>query len=225
MAAARKRRGRVSGLFAGDEESARVWQSVQDFVALVPEGVVVIGGVAVFLHVLSSKRTDLGSEFTHDADFMIDRAALGTVRDLFEVTVNKRLQMYQVEYSDVEFDIYLERQHHLRVDYAELAMAADDIEGLRVAHKQHLMLLKLAAYKDRGSSAHGKKDSRDLTKLMVLSAKDALLPSALFSEEDLALLERALEDGLVGLTRGNLHQAGTLRKEARKFLARVAKAL
>lgn len=215
----------TSGLFKEDDESERVWQSVQEFAALVPEGLVVIGGVAVFLHVLSSKRKDLGGEFTHDADFMIDRAALGVIRDLCQVTANRRLHKYQVEVSEVEFDLYLESQHHLRVDYAEMAMASEEIAGLRVAHKQHLILLKLAAYEDRSSSAHGRKDARDLTKLMALSTSDPLIPSALFSEDDVVLLRRALEEGLVGLSRGNPHLASRLRKEAQGFLTRVSRRL
>ncbi len=215
----------TSGFFKGDDESERVWRSVQEFATLLPEGVVVIGGVAVFLHVLSSKRSDLGSEFTHDADFMIDRAALGALRDLYQVTANRRLRKYQVEVSDVEFDLYLESQHHLRVDYAEVAMAAEEIAGLHVAHKQHLILLKLAAYEDRGSSAHGRKDARDLTKLMVLSSSEPLIPSALFSEDDVILLHRALEEGLLGLSRGNLHLASRLRKEAKGFLSRISRRL
>jgi len=221
----RKRPGRASGHFAGDDESERVWQSVQTFVEDFPEGVVVIGGVAVFLHTLASGRKDLGSEFTHDADFMVDRATLGSLRDLYQVTPNRRLHKYQVEVHDVEFDLYLESQHHLRVDYPEVAMAAVDIAGLHVAHKQHLIVLKLAAYQDRRASSHGRKDARDLTKLMVLSSTDPLIASGPLDGEDSDLLTLALDEGVPGIARGNAHLASRLRKEAQGFLGRVKRRL
>lgn len=105
-----------------DEEWERVWRSVRELADAYPDDIVVIGGVAVYLH---TGQRELPAEFTHDADVAIARAALADLRDEYEVVANRRLAKYQITTAeDVDIDLYVERNNRLRLPWPLLKSTA-----------------------------------------------------------------------------------------------------
>ncbi len=208
-----------------DSEWRQVWKAVQTLTAEFPEGVIVIGGVAVYLHSLQEK--SLAVEFTHDADVYVSLSIWADFRDMYDVTSNKRLSKHQIILNDVDVDVYQERNNSLRVPYAALAMAAEVTQGVRVAGLEHLLLLKLDAYKDRGRSAHGLKDARDVAKILILLRKTTpYYVLAQGTPEDVELIDRVLRsDVFLILAENNAHEASKLRKMASIYAEALRKAL
>ena len=130
--------------------------------------VVFIGGVGVYLHALDKAKANLPPESSHDADFMISFADYGTLKDLEELTPNQRLAKHQMIVDGVEFDVYVERLNRLVVPYDEVYAHSIEIEGIRVACLEHLLILKLEAFQDREHSSKGIKDRRDVAKIGLL---------------------------------------------------------
>jgi hypothetical protein len=204
-----------------DSHWQRVWAAVRTFAHTYPEDVIAVGGVAVYLHARAAADADLPEEYTHDADVCVALTAWSDIRDAHEVTANRRLSKHQLVIDGVEFDVYLEHSHALRLDYAELAHGAVTIDGVRVAGLEHLLLLKLSAFRERGQSAHGRKDRRDIAKLLVLL--DGASPRAALahaSDDDVVALSSVLDsDAFAELAAGNAHHAARLRKRASGFVA------
>ena len=99
------------------------------------------------------------------------------------------------------------------------------IDGVRVACLEHLLLLKLDAYRSRRGSAKGSKDERDLVKICHLLAGAGLrsdrlarylVPEAI---ESLGHLKRSSE--FMSICGGNAHQARDLRAGVLKVVASV----
>jgi hypothetical protein len=189
-------------------------------VAEYPDDLVVIGGVAVYLHTVAFAGHELPIEFTHDADIAAALVSLADLRDQYEVVPNRRLSKHQVTVGDTEIDLYVERYNDLRVDYPELAMAAVELEGIRVACLEHLLLLKLDALAARWRSAHAEKDRRDVAKLLVmLRDTEPCFALAHGTADDLDLLERVLRsDAFMQLARNNALTARRLRDRASTFV-------
>jgi len=187
------------------------------------EDVIVIGGVAVYMHLVAAAVRELPVEYTHDADMYIAFAAWTDFRDQYEVVVNRRLGKHQTIIHGIEVDLYLERTHQLRVSYQDLAMAASTISNVRVASLEHLLLLKLSAFANRRGSAHGEKDQRDIVKLLVLlEHTKPYYVLAQADDEDMDLMDSILKShAFMQLTAGNAHQASQLRARARIFFERV----
>lgn len=203
-----------------EREWRRVWGAVRGLVEIFPDDVVLIGGVAVFLHARAAADADLPAEFTHDADLYVSLASWADIRDLYEVTSNRRLSKHQLIIDDVEFDLYLQRNNGLRLDYDTVAAAAVTVEDTRVAALHHLLLLKLDAARARWTSAHGGKDRRDIAKLLVLmEGTDPDLVGIDATSEDLSTLDRVLaSEAFRELAEGNAHLARRLRGRAERFL-------
>ena len=134
-----------------------------------PEGLVYIGGIAVYLHAINTPAVAPFAEFTHDADFYISLSDMGDLRDLEEVTPNRRLSKHQLIKRGFEFDIYTERQSTLIVPYDAVAAHSARYEGLRVSGLEHLFVLKLEAFRDRRQSAKGEKDAKDLLRIAAVA--------------------------------------------------------
>src|SRR5277367_4563972 len=153
-------------------EWSKVWKVVKDLTAD-NEDIVIIGGVAVYIHTEIYNSKDIPVEFTHDADMAISLPTLSQLADEgYEIVTNKRLNKRQIIINDVDVDIYVAHQSKLRVSYNHLAESAKDLadggEVVMVASLGHLLILKIAALEARWSSAHGEKDRRDVAKLMVM---------------------------------------------------------
>jgi hypothetical protein len=210
-----------------DKEWQRVWAAVRRFVDAYPEDVVVIGGIAVFLHARAAASMDLPAEYTHDADLYVSLPSWADIRDTYTVVPNRRLSKHQITVDGVEFDLYLEHNNALRVDYGDLATAAVTLDGARVACLEHLLLLKLAALRERWASDHGQKDRRDVAKLLVLlDDREPFWTLAQATEDDLALIDRVQESSAyLELAGGNAHRAAKLKKRAVMFIGRLKRGL
>ena len=188
-----------------------------------PEGVIFIGGIAVYLHAINTAAAAAFAEATHDADFLISLADMADLRDVEEVTSNRRLSKHQMIKNGFEFDIYTERQSVLIVPYDEVAAHAEKYGELRVGSIEHLTILKLEAFADRQGSRKGEKDALDLLRLAQVSAArrggyriDVALP--FLREAHIALLDKVARGPFAtALARGNARQAKQIRGHFEKI--------
>jgi hypothetical protein len=206
------------------ETWAALWSAICELSELFPDGLVFIGGIAVYLHARQARLAPWGIEFSHDGDFYVSLTDFSDLRDVEEVTANRRLSKHQFIKNGLSFDVYLEYNNTLRVPYADALSRSLIIDNVRVASLEHLLLLKLDAYADRKGSAKGQKDERDLIRIThILSHqvvhKRWLEPYA--TAEDVRLLTEALRSPeFVSMTR-NVKQAGALRTDFRTVLNAV----
>lgn len=134
-----------------------------------PEGVVFIGGIAIYLHAVNTEATQALAATANDADFYISLADMGDLRDIEELTPNRLRSKHQMIKSGFEFDIYTERQSQLIVPYDAIAAHSVVYDGVRVSSLEHLLVLKLEAFADRKGSAKGDKDAGDLLRIAAVS--------------------------------------------------------
>ena len=210
------------------EEWRRLWKGVRELSELFPDGLVFIGGIAVLLHVRSSKLPDRFVELSHDGDFYVSLADFADLRDVEEVTANRRLNKHQIIKDGMEYDVYLENHNALSVKFTDVLAASQVIDGVRVSSLEHLLLLKLDAYRSRRGSSKGAKDERDLIKILLLldgaglqivRLEKYLTPEAI---ETLALLKKSSE--FLVVCGGNAHQARDVRERALRVVSRIEKA-
>jgi hypothetical protein len=191
-----------------------------------PEGLVYIGGIAVYLHASNTPQAASFAEFTHDADFYISLADMGDLRDLEEVTPNRRLSKHQLIKRGFEFDVYTERQSTLIVPYDAVIAHASEYQGIRVAGLEHLFVLKLEAFADRRQSAKGDKDARDLLRLAAVGARrsfDGRLAAPYLRDEHRDLLEIVRKSpAAVSMALGNAVVAKRLRADFQKLADQLA---
>lgn len=210
-----------------NEDWAKLWKSIVEIAKSYPESVVFIGGVAVYIHVSGAKDAAGFIETSHDADFYISLADFADLRDVEEVTANRRLNKYQIVKDGLEYDIYLEHNNALAVPYHEVFARSTVIEGIRVACLEHLVVLKLNAWQDRRGSAKGRKDERDLIKLCWLMAKqgfDAGLVRPYLTAEQAGLLSNLPKSPeFLAVTSGNMHAARPLREACERVAKELAK--
>ena len=194
---------------------------------LFPDGVVFIGGIAVYLHAKNVDETRELAEFTHDADFYISLADMADLRDIEEVTTNRRRSKHQMIKSGFEFDVYTERRAPLLVPYETVVASSQVIGGIRVASLEHLTVLKLEAFADRRGSAKGDKDAKDLLRIAAVAARggrrfrrELVLPHVRDEHRELlALVERGPQP--LALARGNAKDAKALRREFSAIVAEL----
>jgi hypothetical protein len=200
-----------------DAEFQTLLQACTDVAQMFPEGVVFIGGIAVYLHATNCARASELAEFTHDADFYISLADMGDLRDVEEVTPNRRLSKHQMIKRGFEFDIYTERQSSLIVPYDAVIAHSKVYDSIRVVGLEHLLVLKLEAFSDRKASAKGDKDAKDLLRIAAIAEQHKNfrpeLAAPYLRDEHLALLD-IVERGpqATALARGNAVQAKKLRQ-------------
>lgn len=198
-------------------EFAQLLEACAEIAEYFPDGVIYIGGIAVYLHATNLEQSRSYAEFTHDADFYISLADMADLRDIEEVTPNRRLSKHQLIKRSFEFDIYTERQASLLVPYDEIAAHSVVYEGIRVAAVEHLLVLKLEAFKDRKGSAKGEKDAKDLLRLGLIATDpersfDVSLIAPYLSEEHMDLL-RSVAKGpfAMAMAHGNAVAAKKIR--------------
>ena len=152
------------------EEWAALWTGICELSEYFPEGIVFIGGVAVYLHARAGRVPENWIEFSHDGDLYISLSDFGDLRDTEEVTANRRLTKHQFIKNGIDFDVYLEYNNGLRVPYADARAHSVVIEQTRVASLESLLVLKLDAFAARRGRAKGRKDERDLIRIAHLMA-------------------------------------------------------
>ncbi len=152
---------------------------------------VFIGGIAVSAHA-----GRLGARFqeaSHDADLYISLVDKAALRDRYEVRRNSNLGKDSVLIEGEDVDLYVEHQHPLGVPFGAIVAYAQEIDGVRVAALEHLLVLKLDAARDRMGSGKGEKDVRDLARIVALldaPRKDVLLNY--MTEERLETLTKSM---------------------------------
>lgn len=202
-----------------DAEFPKLLGECRGLAELFPESVVFIGGIAVYLHAVNLDATRHFAEATHDADLYISLADMSDLRDIEEVTPNRRLGKSQIVKGGFEFDIYTERQSSLIVPYDEISARSIVYDKVRVASLELLFVLKLEAFLDRQGSEKGVKDAKDLLRLAVIGQKwrrgfDAEVVTPYLRDAHLPLLDR-VERGAAPMmmARGNAMQAKALRHD------------
>jgi hypothetical protein len=199
----------------------------QEIAEAYPDGVVFIEGIAVYIHAINNRNTESLAAFTHDADFYISLADMGDLRDDQPLTSNRRLNKHQLIKRGFEFDIYTERQSSLIVPYDQVRAHAVQFDKLMVASVEHLLVLKLEAYRDRRHSAKGDKDANDIIQIVLIAAesrsglRDELCVGYL-QQEHLELL-KAIAKGpyFLALARGNSKYAKELRLKFERSIATI----
>ena len=210
-----------------DSEFDRLLASCQELAEFFPDGVVFIGGIAVYLHVINQESTADVAEATHDADLYISLADMADLRDAEEVTPNRRLNRHQMVKGGFEFDIYTERQSDLIVPYDAIAAYAQAYDGIRVAAPEHLMALKLEAYADRKGSAKGEKDARDVIRICLISQASSTgfrpeLALPYLRDEHFDLLRAVIKSPqIAALAHGNAQAAKSMRQKAQHVFDRL----
>lgn len=208
------------------EEWSRLWAGIQELSGLFPDGIVFIGGVAVLLHVQDQQLPDRFVEFSHDGDFYVSLADFADLRDLEEVTANRRLDKHQIVKNGFEYDVYLENHNRLLVKYVDVVAASKVIDGIRAAALEHLLVLKLDAWLARQGSAKGSKDERDLIRICTLMGRDGPRPERLLpyltgeSVDALRRVRRSTE--FMAICAGNAHEARGLRAQVGRVIDAVA---
>ena len=197
---------------------------------LFPEGVCYIGGIAVYLHAKGTAETSALAEFTHDADLYISMADMGDLRDIEEVTPNRRRSKHQMVKRGFEFDIYTERQASLIVPYDQVLVHSKAFEGIRVASLEHLFVLKLEAFAVRKGSVKGDKDAKDLLRIAAVAcgSDEGLrveLVSPYLRDEHKELLS-AVEQGpqVMALAQGDAMAAKAIRQQFAAVAKRIMEA-
>lgn len=190
------------------------------------QGLVYIGGIAVYLHCINQQEGTPLAESTHDADFYISFTDMSDLREIEEVTPNRRLQKSQFIKNGFEFDIYTERLSTLIVPYDAVSAHSVQYDKVRVACLEHLFVLKLEAYRDRKDSAKGGKDARDLMRIMVVATlagqfnTDLVVPY--LDDAHLELFDRLRKSPeAIGLAGGNAMKAKAIRSDVQSILQRI----
>lgn len=208
-----------------DDSWERLWSGVESISLEFPKDAVFIGGVAVYLHSVKAEFEGGLIEFSHDGDFVISRSAFTDLRDLEEVTTNRRLSKHQFKKRQIEFDVYVERANTLLVGYAELAKTSQIITGVRAASLEHLLVLKSAAYEDRQGSAKGRKDERDIIRIVILLGRKRTIRQTLLTNLSLPMKMNILaivsSPEFLTLCEKNVHHASRLRKEYAEAVPKV----
>lgn len=192
--------------------------SCAELSSLFPDGLVFIGGIAVYLYSVNFKQTSAFAEFTHDADFYISISDMSDLRDIEELTPNRRLNKHQLIKNGFEFDIYTERYSSLIVPYDQIKAYAEQFDILTISSLEHLLVLKLEAYKSRRASSKGLKDAKDILRItQICSARATKLRKQLIepyvSDEHLKLLhEIEKSPAIISLAKGNSQLAKQIRK-------------
>jgi len=169
---------------ATESQWEKIYRLTKEFAEWFPDGMVLIGGIAVYLH--SKDIFNQYIEYSHDSDFCLSLMDLSDMRDLENITQNKRLGRHQIVKQGVEFDVYVEHQNKLIIPFKELLMHSVVIDEIRCACLPHLLILKMKALDDREYSTKGEKDLRDIVKIvnsMTDTNKNRVIIDDYFSED------------------------------------------
>ena len=213
-----------------DPEFTHLMRECATLAETFPDGLVFIGGIAIYLHAVNQAKTQSLAETTYDADFYLSMSEMVELREEEDLVANRRLRKHQMTKKGFAFDIYTERQSGLQVPYDEVLAHSRAYDTFKVASLEHLLVLKLAAYEDRRGSSKGAKDARDILRLASVAEtqRTSLNPALVWpywQGEELALLEE-IQKGpeAAALAHGNAMEAKGLRLSMRHMLDTLIKA-
>ena len=202
-----------------EQDAIRIRDFLVELCADLAPDFVVIGGWAAFAH---------GSgQLSLDGDAFISYPALGTLRDLYEVTPNHRMKKEQFRGpTGHDIDLYVERMHGLAVPFDEAQACAQHRGGLLVICPEHLTILKLKAHAERRGSGKGDKDALDIIFLWEKGRGDFEKPELLttaLEETDWTQLAGIFADKRLAeiACAGNAWEAKALRGRLAASLARA----
>ncbi|MFJ7439653.1 hypothetical protein ACIQW5_18500 [Methylorubrum thiocyanatum] len=203
--------------------SPESWQSLLDAVSEIqewfPDGIVFIGGIAVYAHASNDPENAEFAAQSHDADFMILLPDFVDLRDIEALTPNRRLGKQQFVKNGFEFDVYVESQHDLAIPAGEAVAESVVRSGLRVACPEHLLVLKAKAMRDRKGSPKGDKDEDDVVRILMIATEVDAGRLTRLTDEMFEELEAAVSgDAPMRLAAGNSHRAKAIREKARTRL-------
>jgi len=193
-------------------------------------GLVYIGGIAVYLHAVNAEGVRELSEATQDADFYISVAGFSDLRDIEELSANSRLSKHEFRKGGFSFAAYTERHSKLPVPYANVAAYAQGYDGLLVAAPEHLIVLKLEAAINRRDSEHGRKDVKDIIRLLLVAAHSEKTGKPFDANEACAFMRQAHFEMLVevmkspefaGLALGNAQSAKRMRATCAGVMSKI----
>lgn len=158
---------------------------------------VYIGSIAVYLHAINKEEASAYAEATSDADLYISVSDLSDLRDVEELTQNSKLSKHEFKKDGFLIDVYTERQSSLPIDYDFVKARAVAFGDVRVAALEELLVLKLETAVDRHASAHGKKDAKDVIRILLLASKDekfdANRATAFMSQDHFSCLKKIMQ--------------------------------
>lgn len=188
---------------------------------------VFIGGIAVYLHAVNQEQVAHYAEATKDADVYISTAGFADLREIEELSQNSRLSKHEFQKEGFSFAVYTERRSNLPVPYADVAAHAHEINGVQVAAPEHLLVLELEAAVNRHGSEHGRKDAKDVIRLLLVGGDkfNAELTVKFLQEPQLEHLHAILNGPeFVALAMGNSQLAKRLRQECQRTVSRIDRA-
>lgn len=188
--------------------------SIKELSEWFPEGLVMIGGVAVYFYAVN-QNTQF-AEVSHDGDFYLSLLDYSDLRDIEEVTPNRRLGKSQIIKNGFDFDIYVERNNKLAIPYQEIVDHSVVINNIRCASLDHLLILKVDAYLDRKGSAKGDKDERDIVKIIcsMNNPNIALIEKWLTPERENAIQNILNKSSVFNeIAYNNLHESKIIRQK------------
>ncbi len=213
---------------SGATDFSRLVSLCHEIGRLYEPGLVFIGGIGVYLHTVNTPGLAELAEATRDADLYISISGFSDLREIEELSANARLSKHEFRKGGFSFDVYTERHSRLPVPYAEVAADAREYDGVRVAAQEHLLVLKLEAAVERKGSEHGRKDIKDIIRLMLVAAQSAFDPGrcvAFMQDRHLELLEDiARGPEFSSLARGNAKEAKALRSRFATVLGQIREA-
>jgi len=211
---------------ASDNEWPKLLAACRELAELFPEGLVFIGGIAVYFH--SGKTPDNFGEFSHDGDFLMSLADFADLRDLYEVTRNRRLTKHQLIKNGIEFDVYVEHQNNLAVPFDEALCYSEIIDGVRVASLEHLLVLKIDAANARAGTGKGDKDDRDVARIVLLMGEPRMeILDKYLDQNRLHCIKRLIPrpEPFVAIAHGDTKLARDYRDRYRRAAARIVAAI
>jgi len=136
-------------------QTEKSWKILKEIAGKFP--FILIGGWAVYLWTKSQKSRDI--------DVIIDIKTLPTLKRLYELGKNEKLQKYEIKIDEIDIDIYV-------THYSRLAVRIEDaesqkIEGFEVAKPEFLLALKQGAEWNRKESEKGEKDRIDIIGMLL----------------------------------------------------------
>ena len=189
------------------------------------DDLVYIGGIAVYLHSINHESTRQYAESTTDADLYISLSNLSDLRSIEELTQNPRLGKQEFQKDGFSFDVYAERQCNLPVPYAFVAAHAVIYDRVKVASIEDLLVLKLEAAAARHASEHGRKDAKDIIRLLLLASEgpfDIERSTAFMQDKHFKRLEAIVQGAeFMSLAAGNSKTAKALRGKAESVFALI----
>lgn len=119
---------------------------------------VLIGGWAVWLYTKSLKSKDI--------DIIIDFAELQKFRQKSTVNKNERLKKYEVQYSEVDIDIYIPYYSELGLPIQGIVAHTQKVENFTLPIPEILLILKQITAKNRQGTSKGEKDRIDVISIV-----------------------------------------------------------